>query len=91
MAQPIDKSRPRLASGCRWGISADEAVILFPEGAIRLEGPSREILEWCDGERTFQEIVQALQLVYTSAGSTQIREDIGDFLEQLKQQRIVDY
>jgi hypothetical protein len=56
-----------------------------------LEGPSREILEWCDGERTFQEIVQALQLVYTSAGSTQIREDIGDFLEQLKQQRIVDY
>jgi pyrroloquinoline quinone biosynthesis protein D len=91
MAQPIDANQPRLAPGCRLHINNDDAVVLFPEGALRLEGPSRQILEHCDGQRTFQEIVGALQALYMGAGQTQIREDVASFLEQLKQQRIVDY
>jgi pyrroloquinoline quinone biosynthesis protein D len=91
MAQPIDASRPRLAPGCRLHSNNNDAVMLFPEGALRLEGPSQQILEHCDGQRTFQEIVGALQALYVGAGQTQIREDIASFLEQMKQERIVDY
>jgi pyrroloquinoline quinone biosynthesis protein D len=93
MAQPIDASRPRLASGCRLHINNNnnEAVMLFPEGALRLEGPSQLILEQCDGQRTFQEILGALQALYIGAGQTQMRKDVAGFLEQLQQQRIVDY
>jgi pyrroloquinoline quinone biosynthesis protein D len=92
MAQLIDASRPRLAPGCRLRISNNnDAVMLFPEGALRLEGPSQQILEYCDGQRTFQEIVGALQALYIGADQKQIREEIASFLEQMKQERIVDY
>jgi pyrroloquinoline quinone biosynthesis protein D len=91
MPQLIDASRPRLAPGCRLHINSDSAIMLFPEGALRLEGPGRQILEHCDGQRTFDEIVRALQLLYMGSGETQIREDTAGFLEQLQQQRIVDY
>jgi pyrroloquinoline quinone biosynthesis protein D len=93
MAQPIDASRPRLARGCRLRITNNDndAVVLFPEGALRLEGPGRQILEHCDGQRTFQEIVGTLQALYIGAGHAQVREDTASFLDQLQQQRIVDY
>jgi pyrroloquinoline quinone biosynthesis protein D len=91
MAQPIDASRPRLAPGCRLHTNNNDAVMLFPEGALRLEGPSQKILEHCDGQRTFQEIVGALQALYIGADQKQIREEIASFLEQMKQERIVDY
>lgn len=91
MSQPTDASRPRLASGCRFGMSDNDAVVLFPEGAIRVQGPGRKILERCDGQHSFQEIVEALEALYTGAPGEQIREDVAGFLEQLKQQRIVDY
>lgn len=91
MAQPDAASRPRLASGCRWGNSDNDAIVLFPEGAIRVEDPGRQILQQCDGTRSFQEIVKALQALYSGPGAEQIWEDAAVFLEQLKQQRIVDY
>src|SRR3979409_904033 len=51
---PLDpESVPRLAPGCRLSIGADaEAMLLIPEGALRLIGPGRHIVELCDGERT---------------------------------------
>jgi pyrroloquinoline quinone biosynthesis protein D len=91
MAQPDSASRPRLASGCRWGSSDGDAVVLFPEGAIRLQGPGLQILEQCDGSRSFQEIVKVLQGLYSGPGMEQIWDDVAAFLEELKQQRIVDY
>ena len=91
MAQPDEASRPRLAPGCRWAGGDTEAIVLFPEGAIRLEGSARDILQHCDGQRSFTEIVKALQALYGAAGAEQIREDAAGFLEQLQQQRIVDY
>ena len=49
MAPPTDASQPRLAAGCRWGGTEEDRVILFPEGAIKLQGTGRQILERCDG------------------------------------------
>jgi pyrroloquinoline quinone biosynthesis protein D len=91
MATPSDESKPRLATGCRWGGTEQDRVILFPEGAIKLQGTGRQILERCDGNRTFGEIIAELQSEFGKTDPGKIRSDIGAFLEQLQKKRIVDY
>lgn len=91
MALPSDASQPRLAAGCRWGGSEEDRVILFPEGAIKLQGTGQQVLEDCDGQRTFGEIIAELQKQFNNADPAKIRDDIGKFLEQLQLKRIVDY
>jgi len=91
MAAPEDSSQPRLAAGCRWGGTEENRVILFPEGAIKLQGTGRQVLERCDGTRTFGEIIAELQRQFKDADPAKIRSDISQFLEQLRQKRIVDY
>jgi pyrroloquinoline quinone biosynthesis protein D len=91
MAPPSDASQPRLAAGCRWGGTEADRVILFPEGAIKLQGTGREVLEQCDGTRTFGEIIAELQKQFEKADPAKIRSDISIFLEQLQKKRIVDY
>jgi pyrroloquinoline quinone biosynthesis protein D len=91
MAPPLDTSQPRLAAGCRWGGTEQERVVLFPEGAIKLQGTGRQILERCDGQRTFGEIITELQKEFGATDPEKIRGDIGIFLEQLQKKRIVDY
>lgn len=91
MTPPADSSQPRLATGCRWGGTEQDRVILFPEGAIKLQGTGRQVLERCDGQRTFGEIIADLQREFTLADPAKIRADISLFLEQLRHKRIVDY
>lgn len=91
MAAPSDDSKPRLAAGCRWGGTEQERMVLFPEGAIKLQGTGRQILERCDGTRTFGEIIAELQKEFGATDPDKIRSDIGLFLEQLQRKRIVDY
>jgi pyrroloquinoline quinone biosynthesis protein D len=96
MPPPADTSRPRLATGCRWGAenktgTEDARVILFPEGAIKLQGTGRQVLERCDGQRSFGQIIAELQAQFSDADPAKIRADISQFLEQLRHKRIVDY
>jgi coenzyme PQQ biosynthesis protein PqqD len=91
MTPPVDSSQPRLASGCRWGGTEENRVILFPEGAIKLQGTGRQVLEQCDGQRNFGAIVRELQSQFGEADPDKIRSDISQFLEQLQRKRIVDY
>jgi len=91
MAPPSDESQPRLATGCRWGGTEENRVILYPEGALKLQGTGRQVLEQCDGQRTFGEIIAELQKQFDAAGPAKIRSDISVFLEQLQKKRIVDY
>jgi pyrroloquinoline quinone biosynthesis protein D len=94
MAPPQDTNQPRLAAGCRWGAESkpeEVRVILFPEGAIKLQGTGRQVLERCDGQRTFGEIITELQKQFGTADPEKIRTDITQFLEQLQKKRIVDY
>ena len=72
MDPPEDSSQPRLAAGCRWGPekntgSEEDRVILFPEGAIKLQGTGRQVLECCDGQRTFGQIIAELQAQFADA------------------------
>ena len=78
--------------GCRWApVQGAERMLLFPEGAIRLQGTGRQILERCDGERTLQQIMTELQTQYGATSTLQIREEVEVFLNQLKQKRIIDF
>jgi pyrroloquinoline quinone biosynthesis protein D len=91
MAPPADTSQPRLAAGCRWGGTETDRVILFPEGAIKLQGTGLQILERCDGQRTFGELIVELQKEFGVTDPEKIRSDISAFLDQLQRKRIVDY
>ncbi len=94
MPPPTDASQPRLAAGCRWAPAAgpeEIRMILFPEGAIKLQGTGRQVLERCDGQRTFGDIIAELQKDFGKTNPEKIRADIGMFLEQLQKKRIVDY
>ncbi len=91
MAPPEDSSQPRLATGCRWGGSENDRVMLYPEGALRLRDTGLLVLERCDGQRTFADIIAELQAKFADADPAKIRADISQFLEQLRHKRIVDY
>lgn len=90
MAPPADSSIPRLAAGCRWATRDGASMVLFPEGAIRLQGTGQRILELCDG-RTFVDLITQLQNEFSQSPPDAIRADASRFLEQLRNKRIVDY
>ena len=96
MPPPVESSQPRLAAGCRWAPPGEtgtdgDRMILFPEGAIKLQSTGRAVLERCDGQRTFGEIIAQLQKEFSKTDPEKIRADISIFLEQLQKKRIVDY
>jgi pyrroloquinoline quinone biosynthesis protein D len=86
-----DASRPRLATGCRWAGDGENRALLFPEGTLRVQQTARAILELCDGERTFGQIVQELRSTYSASDPVKIRQDAIAFLERLRNKRLVDF
>jgi coenzyme PQQ biosynthesis protein PqqD len=91
MAELTDASIPKFAPGCRWGGTTEAPVVLFPEGAIRIEGTGRIILELCDGHFALAEIIQKLETQFILVPKGKIRGDVRTFLEQLHAKRIIDY
>ena len=92
MPPPELTSKPRLAAGCRWAeANGPERLLMFPEGALRLQGTGREILEFCDGRRTVQQIVTELKARYAGGDVNRIEREVSGFLENLQQKRIVDF
>ena len=91
MSRPEDSSRPHLAAGCRWAGDGENPTVLFPEGVLKLQGTGQAILTRCDGQHTFQQIVDELQSLYGAADPVKIRDDVSSFLERLQQKRVVDF
>ena len=87
----IETCKPLLAVGCKWGGTEEAPLVLFPEGAMKVQGTGLAILALCDGQRTFTDIVEELHRQYFGADPKRIREDAITFLEQLHEKRIVDY
>jgi len=89
---PDPSKRPRLAPGCRLNEkSAPSRVLLMPERALRLNGPSLEIVERCDGKRTVAEIIGDLQKLYSKADPQKVETDILEYLARLHDQRALDF
>jgi pyrroloquinoline quinone biosynthesis protein D len=89
---PDLQSRPRLAPGCRLNdANKQQQVLLMPERALRLNGPSLEIVQRCDGNHTVQQIVTELQQIYSKAEPKKVETDILGYLTLLADQRALDF
>jgi pyrroloquinoline quinone biosynthesis protein D len=85
-------SRPRLAPGCRMSEKSQQPrVLLMPERALRLNGPSLEIVERCDGRHTVQQIIAELQKLYCKADPGKVEQDILGYLNLLREERALDF
>ena len=88
---PDPHSYPRLAPGCRLGENNNQRVLLMPERALRLNGPSLEIVSRCDGKHTVQQIITDLQALYSRAEPAKVATDILGYLALLHDQRALDF
>ena len=88
---PDPQSRPRLAAGVRLGQNNNQQVLLMPERALRLNGPSLEIVQRCDGQHTVERIVRELQQIYSKAEPKKVESDILGYLSLLQEQRALDF
>jgi pyrroloquinoline quinone biosynthesis protein D len=81
-------TRPRLATGARlrYDEVREEHLLLIPEGAVKLNATAAEVLELCDGERSFDEIVDALSTRYDGAD---LRDDVRELIEAMAQKGLV--
>jgi len=85
-------SKPKLRPGCRLRESAGETdMLLIPEGALRLVGPGRKIVERCDGQHTLDDIVRELKVEYPAVDPSRIETEVNTFLERLHQKRVIDF
>ncbi|MGA7624568.1 MAG: pyrroloquinoline quinone biosynthesis peptide chaperone PqqD [Candidatus Acidiferrales bacterium] len=91
-APPDPAKRPRLAPGCRLGENVQQLRVLqMPERALRLNGPSLEIVQRCDGEHTVGEIISELQKIYSKADPLKVEQDIRSYLVLLQNERALDF
>lgn len=89
---PELNSRPQLALGCRLNEKGQPSRVLhMPERALRLNGPSLEIIERCDGKHTVREIISELQGLYSQAEPQKVEQDILGYLARLHDQRALDF
>jgi pyrroloquinoline quinone biosynthesis protein D len=88
---PDLQSRPRLAAGVRLGQNNNQQVLLMPERALRLNGPSLEIVQRCDGQHTVEQIITELQQLYSKAEPKKVETDILGYLQLLHDQRALNF
>lgn len=75
----------RLAPGCRLSeAGAPEDLLLIPEGALRLKGPARAIVELCDGARAVRDIVGELGQRYGMEDTARIEAETLALLARLR-------
>lgn len=84
-------SKPRLAAGVRLGENQGQRVLLMPERALRLNGPSLEIVQRCDAQHTVEQIVGELQQLYSKADPHKVESDILSYLALLQKERALDF
>jgi len=84
-------SKPQLAAGVRLAENQGNKVLLMPERALRLNGPSLEIVSRCDGKHTVAQLIAELQKIYSKAEPHKVETDILGYLKLLQDQRALDF
>jgi pyrroloquinoline quinone biosynthesis protein D len=88
----LDTRVPRLAVGCRVrAVSPDEAMLLVPEGALRLKGAASEIIGLIDGQRSVEAITIELQQKHAAIEASQITAEVKQFLDKLHARSVLLY
>ena len=92
MSRPSPNSLPRLRAGCRLSDAPGQSgMLMIPEGALRLKGPGRKIVERCDGRHTMADIVADLEAEYPSMDPARIGEEVAAFLERLREKGVLEF
>ena len=92
MEQPAWTSRPALKRGCRLSApSHPESLLFIPEGALRLHGTGRRILELCDGERTLDDLIRQLQSEFPAAEPEKLSDEVVSFLKRLQEKGAIEF
>jgi pyrroloquinoline quinone biosynthesis protein D len=82
----------RLAPGCRLSAAVgQEDVLLIPEGALRLKGPARTIIELCDGQRTLAGVVEELVRRFPAADASRIEAETAALVTGLRDRGVLEY
>jgi pyrroloquinoline quinone biosynthesis protein D len=83
---PGTDTRPRVGKGFRlqWEPAQNSHVLLYPEGMVKLNQSSGEIMKRCDGERSVAVIVSELEQAFSTEG---LRGDVLAFVEMAGKQR----
>ena len=81
-------TRPRLATGVRlhWDRVREQHVLLYPEGALVLNPTAADVLELCDGSRTFGDIAEVLSARYDGAD---VRDDVEELVAAIASRGLV--
>jgi pyrroloquinoline quinone biosynthesis protein D len=81
-------TRPRLATGARLSYDdvREEHILLIPEGAVRLNPTAAQVLELCDGERSLDDIADALSERYDGAD---VRDDVVELVDAMAQKGLL--
>jgi coenzyme PQQ biosynthesis protein PqqD len=91
MSENVQDRVPRLAPGCRLGTAeGQQDLLLIPEGALRLKGPARAIVELCNGERALRDIVTELTARYPSDDASRIETEVVALLQRLRDRGVVE-
>jgi len=78
--------RPRLASRARlkFDAVANQEMLLFPEAALLLNETGAAIVRLCDGERSIDQIVDALAEKFRGADRDTLRLEAEKFLASIR-------
>jgi coenzyme PQQ biosynthesis protein PqqD len=91
MTQVGQESVLRLAPGCRLSeAGAREDLLLIPEGALRMQGPARKIVDLLNGERSVREIVEELQHRYGTEDAARIETETIALLTRLRERGVLE-
>jgi pyrroloquinoline quinone biosynthesis protein D len=90
--KPELTATPRLAPGVRLNDKSQlPRTLLMPERALRLNGPSLEIVQLCDGKHTVRQIAEKLHALYSKAEPQRVTDDLLGYLALLHDQRAIDF
>ena len=81
---------PRIGHGFRlqWEPAQDCHVLLYPEGMVKLNQSSGEILKRCDGQRSVAAIVAELEQAFSTTG---LERDVLGFVEVAAKQHWLEW
>jgi coenzyme PQQ biosynthesis protein PqqD len=84
--------RPRLSprARLRWDEVEKRFMLVFPEAALMLNETAPEILKLCDGERTVDQIVDALTARFVGIDREAMKEDVIGFLDRIRKRGLLE-
>lgn len=83
---------PRLAPGVRLNEKSQlPRMLLTPKQSLRLQGPSLEIIQLCDGHHTVQQIAEQLHSLYRKAEPHRVTDDLLVYLSRLHSQQAIEF